>query len=245
MSLLPIASAAACAAVAVLVVAARPAPRSAEGRRRPRPPRLLGEAGRGRVRLPAAAIVTGGAILLPLAQRLDLAHVLAGIVAAACTSRWMRRTRRDRPPPARDLDEYALLVDLLAACLCAGAPLPAALRAVAAGSEGRVARAFGEAAARWSLGADVDEVAAGLEAVSPVLRPLAGVLAQAESGAGLAAGVQRLAADARRERRWRLLAAARAVGTRSALPLTLCFLPAFLLVSVVPLLAATATRLLS
>ncbi|MEQ7007640.1 type II secretion system F family protein [Actinopolymorpha sp. B17G11] len=65
-----------------------------------------------------------------------------------------------------------------------------------------------------------------------------------DSGAPLAVTLERLAADARRTRRARAEQKARAVGVRSAVPLALCFLPAFVLVGVVPLVAGAVSGLL-
>lgn len=61
----------------------------------------------------------------------------------------------------------------------------------------------------------------------------------AESGAAVAEVLEVHAAEARALRRARREMAARTVGVRSVLPLVCCFLPAFILVGVVPIIAAT------
>jgi len=65
----------------------------------------------------------------------------------------------------------------------------------------------------------------------------------AESGAPLAEGLSRLAEDRRRERRTQTQVRARNVGVKAAGPLAACFLPAFMLVGVVPTVAGSFQRL--
>jgi pilus assembly protein TadC len=55
-----------------------------------------------------------------------------------------------------------------------------------------------------------------------------------DTGAPAAEALTRLADDLRRERRTLADQAARSVGVRAAAPLGLCFLPAFVLVGIVP-----------
>ncbi len=65
-----------------------------------------------------------------------------------------------------------------------------------------------------------------------------------ESGAPLADGLTRLAADRRRERNTQVQRRARTVGVKAAGPLAACFLPAFMLIGVVPTIAGAFSRLL-
>jgi len=214
---------------------------------RPRPVRQLPPRRRRRRPSPltrsSAPWLSLAAGSLPLAVAPGLSGALAGVVLACSSARWLARAPR-RQPTLREIEEYALLVDLLAACLSAGAPLPRALASAATASDGPLSEALRQAGDRWLLGASMREVAEALVEATPQFAQLADVLVQAEGGAGIAKSVQQLARDARHERRARSLTAARAVGARAAAPLALCFLPAFLLVSVVPLLAVTAGDLL-
>jgi pilus assembly protein TadC len=69
------------------------------------------------------------------------------------------------------------------------------------------------------------------------LAPLARALARsADSGVALAGQLRQQAADAARLARSRAEAAARRVGVRTVLPLMICFLPAFFLIGVVPII---------
>jgi hypothetical protein len=75
------------------------------------------------------------------------------------------------------------------------------------------------------------EVAAGPGPLAPLGRTMARSL---QTGAPMADGLALLAADLRRRRRAVTEQRARSVGVRAAAPLGLCFLPAFVLVGVVP-----------
>jgi hypothetical protein len=55
--------------------------------------------------------------------------------------------------------------------------------------------------------------------------------------------LQRVAEDARDAARWDAQARARALGARAAAPLGLCFLPAFVLVGIVPVVAGVGPLL--
>jgi pilus assembly protein TadC len=70
----------------------------------------------------------------------------------------------------------------------------------------------------------------------PQLRPLGRSMARAhESGASVRAAVERLATELASQSRTRTDALARSVEVRAAAPLGVCFLPAFLLLGVVPM----------
>ena len=135
-------------------------------------------------------------------------------------------------------DRVAALLDLIAAALDVGLAPVGALAAVAVGvpepDRSRLRRALamvdisGDAAAAWRMLAD-----------DPVLGPLAHALERSErSGAPIAAAVRGLADEARRERRAARMAEARRVGVRTAVPLGVCFLPAFFLIAIVPTVIA-------
>jgi hypothetical protein len=76
---------------------------------------------------------------------------------------------------------------------------------------------------------------------APAVRAL---VRASDGGAPVAAAVARLAADARAAARERDRRAARQAGVRAVLPLGLCFLPAFVLLGVVPVVVGLAGPLL-
>jgi Flp pilus assembly protein TadB len=150
--------------------------------------------------------------------------------------------RRDRVGGLR-ADGIALAADLLAVAVAAGltpylalevgarfAPEPIAGRlsgvVVAAGGGQRLADALDAEAAR-----------------SPALGSLLALLAASErSGAPVGAGLGRLAAVTRAQARRRAMARARTVPVRLLFPLVFLVLPAFLLLTVAPVVLATLTH---
>jgi pilus assembly protein TadC len=148
---------------------------------------------------------------------------------------------RERERLVRDLP---IAIDLMAACARAGLPLSLVIPPVAQAVGGPLERRLRMVTSRWDLGADPVREWQALTA-DPVLNALGAAMVRAHrSGAPLADTLVRVAADARRERRSRALAAARSVAVSSAAPLTMCFLPAFLLVGVVPTVIGGFTHLL-
>lgn len=189
--------------------------------RRAVPPRALACALGG---LGVAALVEGGAGLL------------AGSVAAA--GAWIVIGRLE--PAAQRRRREALLaalplgVDLMSACLSAGRPPADSVRVVAQAVHGPLGEELTVLAARLNLGADPVGVWRGVDAADP-LAPLARVMARSlETGAPASEGLTRLADDVRREQRSAVDKAARSVGVRATAPLGLCFLPAFVLIGIVP-----------
>jgi pilus assembly protein TadC len=65
----------------------------------------------------------------------------------------------------------------------------------------------------------------------------------AQSGAPVAEVLTRLADDAREASRAASVAAARSVGVKAVAPLGLCFLPAFVLLGIIPVVAGLASAI--
>ncbi|MFW6597758.1 type II secretion system F family protein [Propionibacteriaceae bacterium Y2011] len=148
-----------------------------------------------------------------------------------------RRRRRVRA----DLPEVC---DLLAACLGAGLPLSRAVAVVADVVGGPVAEDLGRVRALVAVG-EPEPLAWRHLAGDPAWSRLATDLARAvDSGTALEdtmahhARRTRVALRAARELR------SRTAGVRSVLPLMVCFLPAFFLIGVVPIIAGLVLRLL-
>lgn len=183
----------------------------------------------------AAGFVVGGG-----------AGVVLGVVVAVVVHLTLRRipSRAERLRLERLQADLPLAADLLAACLRTGRPPDASIDAIAEGMGGQLGAELGRVAASLRLGC---EPRAGWEnfLTEPVLAPFGRAMVRVwDSGAPLAATLDRLATDARRSRRAAAEQKARAVGVRSAVPLGLCFLPAFVLVGIVPLVAGAVGGLL-
>jgi pilus assembly protein TadC len=167
--------------------------------------------------------------------------VLAGIVFNWWSSRLeLPSEARAREEIARDLP---LAADLLAACVSVGRPVDEALGVVSRAVGGALAERLDVVLARLALGSDpLSEWRRA--ARDPLLAPLARTLVRTlESGAPIADALTRLAQDRRRERRTQTQLRARSVGVQAAGPLAACFLPAFMLIGIVPTVAGAFSNL--
>jgi Flp pilus assembly protein TadB len=145
---------------------------------------------------------------------------------------------RRRHQLERDLP---IAVHLFAACLTAGAAPHTALASVSEALPGAVGEEFALLQRRLHWGVDP---AAVWRSVDGPLEPLGRCMARAhESGASVQHAVARLADDVRRESRAKADARARTIEVRAAAPLGICFLPAFVLLGVVPMAAGLFSSL--
>lgn len=132
-------------------------------------------------------------------------------------------------------------VDCLASCLAAGAPLWSAMRVVADAFGEPMAGVLSRAVDRHELGSTAADTFA--EFVGP-LAPLGRVLVRSsESGGALADALVACADRMRQERGTQLEVKANEVGVKVVAPLTLCFLPAFMLLAIVPIVGSLASSL--
>lgn len=193
-------------------------------------------------------------LLAALVAGLGVWAVLGGLLGAllgvGCVVVLPRAARRLESRSARarreELERQApLLADLMAAILASGAPMRFALVATGEAIGEPTAGAVRPVVAAIDLGADPTTAWSALTDV-PALEPVAAaVIRSAESGAPLATVLTRIAEDMRRDRQGAVEVAARSAGVRAVAPLAACFLPAFLLTGVVPVVASLAADLLS
>jgi Flp pilus assembly protein TadB len=188
------------------------------------------------------------ALLAGLAATVFVGGV-AGLVAApvAAGATWLvieraepAQLRRDRDRARRELPH---VVGLLADALRSGQPPVDSLAVVAAALPGPAAAGLAVVVPRLRLGVDPAVVWADL-ATDPSLGPLGRALARAHrTGAPVVAAVERLADELARSARAEVEERARAIGVKAAVPLGLCLLPAFVLVGIVPVVAALLASL--
>ncbi len=141
-------------------------------------------------------------------------------------------------------------LDVLAVCLSAGMAVSTAAAATAASAPPKLARVLRRAADLLALGADPavawsaspDLPAGRVDAQTDALLRLA--RRSASSGAALADGVAELADQSRADAAHAAAAAAERAGVLIAGPLGLCFLPAFVCLGIVPVVAGLAGDLL-
>ncbi len=215
-------------------------------------------------RLPAggrlARLVRGGEGAPPLAARMltglaaglilftflpsvtgSVSLAVAPLVAVMAGGR-LSRTRRDGAVAQVDLADT---VELLAVCLSSGTPMRHALEVVT-GVQG-IATATGLSKVVGLLTMGVPEQQAWQELVDddvwgPVARDIA---RSARSGTSLVEVLHAHADEARLVAEEKALQKARTAGVRSVVPLVACFLPAFVLVGVLPIIAGLLGGLLS
>ena len=150
----------------------------------------------------------------------------AGYGVAQCAAR-VGRAARDPGLP--------LVLDLAAAALAVGQPLPRALELAAPAGTAATRDELCRIARLLALGADPEEAWRG---ASRQVAPLgAAACRSARSGAGLARTLTDLAAQTRAADRAAALARAHRAGVLAMLPLGLCFLPAFVCLGIVPSVA--------
>jgi pilus assembly protein TadC len=153
--------------------------------------------------------------------------------------------RQQRPPAVSVGRQLPAALDLLAACLAAGATPAHSLAAVGDAFDGEVGSMVSAVARLAMLGAPV-ETAWSSCLRDPRWAPIARAVIRAHhSGAALTDVLVHLADDRRRALRTDAQAAAERAGIAIVLPLGACFLPAFVLVGVVPVVAGFAHALWS
>lgn len=171
------------------------------------------------------------------------------ILAGACVGllpRWLGRldSRASRQRHAELERQAPLLADLLAGLLASGATVRDALHAASEAMPEPTARVLRTASASVDLGADPADAWSASEASSAHQSMIEAVERAHQSGAPAALLLARVADDLRRDRRRTVEVAARSAGVRAVAPLALCFLPAFVLLGVVPVVASLASGVL-
>jgi Flp pilus assembly protein TadB len=198
----------------------------------PMPPRDARQ--RDRLRSPwlrravaAAAVVAGIVVLGPA----------LGAVAGAALAAVVLLISPESPAVEIDGGAVALVADLVAGCLSAGTLLPDAVAAAAEAADGALGELCRAVATALRAGAPPEQVWAPWLA-DPRLAPVARTAVRtAHSGAATAEELRRTAARLRVQRKAVLQQRVRQASVWVVVPLGLCFLPAFVLVAVVPLVA--------
>ncbi len=166
--------------------------------------------------------------------------LVVGLLIAAVGPRLLVRFESRSVRANRLLIEASapMVADLMAACLASGTSTVAATRATAEALGGPVSEVLNQCVIQFNLGAGPTRVWRPL-GDEPSLAPIArAILRSAETGAPLTAVLLRVSDDLRLARRAQLEQAAKTVGVKAVGPLGLCFLPAFMLLGVVPLIAS-------
>jgi pilus assembly protein TadC len=201
-------------------------------------------AGRARVRrwwrpdrIRLVAVVAGAAVALVVG---GWAGLVAGVLAALVVDRWVRRLepRAVRQARVRARADLPFALDLMAAALLAGAPPGGVCVAVGQALGGPLGERLSRVGRALALGTPTAEAWAPITDLPAGDRLAAAAVRTSRSGAALAGALLRLAADLRADRLAELESAGQRASVLVVLPLGLCFLPAFVLGGLVPLVVS-------
>lgn len=209
-------------------------------RRRPRgaaSDRTGGRSGGRRSRI-VAGVATGLIVVMAMPGLIGWSLALLLGATAAWAMRWAepRASAQERHRLALQLPHS---LDLLAAVLAAGLPLRSAVDMVATVAEAPTATLLRDVCAQVDIG--IPESRAWRSLIDhPVWGGVARDIARSsDSGTALAQVLSVHARDARSRRRLLLQGQAHRAGVHAVLPLVCCYLPAFILVGVVPIIAGS------
>lgn len=173
----------------------------------------------------------------------SLPMVIAGVGVPAAVGLGLLEPAATRRRSHRLIVDLPHACELLAACLDAGLALRVAAGTVGEAVGGPVGDEFARVTRQIDLGVPDEEAWAGL--TDPALRRLGRDLGRA-AGAGLVASepLRAIAADATRRADGVRQEAAKRVGVTSVVPLMVCFLPAFMLLGIVPIVGGYVVSVL-
>ena len=179
----------------------------------------------------------GVAVLLASTWGVALGLVVA-VLARRFTSRLESGASRER---RRQLEcQLPEVCDLLSATIASGAAVHSALCAVADATANPAADELRRVVAALSLGATPATAWRDAVIAPEFQRVQAAFERSAASGAPIAEVLKALSRDERRRRKSAVEVAARSAGVRAIAPLAACFLPAFILLGIVPVVASMA-----
>jgi pilus assembly protein TadC len=174
------------------------------------------------------------------------AAVAVAVLAVALGAPAARAARAEQLRHAALLADLPRAAELLATCLEAGASPGAALSAVADAVGGPLAGRLHAVVAFLRSGTDLAHWPADrADPVDPVDRLVRAVARASRTGAPMAESVRLLATDEAERARWDALERARRAGVQAVGPLAACFLPAFVLLGVVPVIVGVARTVLT
>jgi pilus assembly protein TadC len=196
--------------------------------------------------LPSLLAGFGAAVVVMVLIGSSLPGTLIAPAVGGCVTVLVRRRRAatERARDGVDLRQLPVAVDLLAACLAAGCQPVDAVRATATAlGDGVLGQRLDTVAGALRFGVD-PELAWEPLATDPVTADVARAARRSHrTGAPLAEALATVADDLRIGRRLLSRQAARRASVAAMAPLGGCFLPAFVLLAVVPLVAGLAARL--
>ena len=176
-----------------------------------------------------------GLTLLPVAPTLAPVPLASALALPALSARADRRRHETAL-----VDQLPDVVDLLALTTAAGLPVSGAITAIADRPGGPLGGALFRASAHIRHGGTLADALALVATTGPPVRPLADALAHHDRyGSPLVPALERVGIEARARRRRHAEEAARRLPVTLLFPLVLTTFPAFVVLTVVPLLAGS------
>lgn len=153
---------------------------------------------------------------------------------------WTDRLSRSGTDPSHV--ELAVASDLIAAALRAGAPVPLAVRAAGDVLEGPLSAALTQIGKELSSGVPPKRAWQRLAGIGAARRLINAARRTADSGAAMSGALTRCADDVRADAAHERLGRLQRASVLLVMPLGLCFLPAFLLAGLVPVVLAVLSE---
>lgn len=173
--------------------------------------------------------------------------VAGGVLVGLTCGLWLARqpSAAEREAQRRLWAELPFAIDLVAAALKAGATPDGAVRLVAQAVGGPVAARLTRVERALRQGAPPGEAWIHLGESEAARRVVRAARRSGHSGAALAGSMARVADDLRADAAFAAQARAQTAGVLVVLPLGLCFLPAFVLTGLVPVIVAVVGDVLT
>ncbi|MFD3685791.1 type II secretion system F family protein [Nocardiopsis sp. NPDC058631] len=196
--------------------------------------------------LPFRALALTLAGVSAVAAAATLFGPVGGVVAVGgCAALGVRARRAGhRAEQLPVTSELPVVIGLLSSGIRAGATLPVCLTAVSRAARGRLGEELGAVADQLRLGADTASAWRRPALPAPLAAVGRDLARAADTGAPVADLVDRHVADLRRALSTRATARVERLGVLVVAPLGLCFLPAFVLIGIVPMAAELLSRAL-
>lgn len=189
------------------------------------------------------AVLTGAALILLGGAVFCWQRAGPGVVARPGRLLTWLRERAARDSGVSELLRSAATLDLLAACLAGGLPVPVALEAVVPSASPKTADALRSVASHLALGVEPAEAWAPVRDRPGLTELSVAAVRTARAGTALATHAKDLARRLRESLSAEAEERAERAGVLLAAPIGLCFLPAFLCLGVLPVVLGLAGRL--
>lgn len=171
--------------------------------------------------------------------------LIVGLATVPIVRSWLAKleSAADRQRAAAISADLPVALSLIGAAVAAGRSAESALALVAHHLHGPLGSELQSVARQLMRSSDLHHVWRHLD--SPVLHSVARAFARSsDSGSSIVLAIARSAEDVRKERQESKKIAASRVAVKTAAPLGVCFLPAFLLVGIVPMILGVSAGVL-